>query len=292
MTFCTSCGTPASDGPFCTECGARLVVPQPVEANEPTSVLPAQPPVPAPVEPPPAYLPPAPVAPPAYQPPVPVQQPSGGGGRTALIVALVVLLLVGGGIGGVVLWKQQDDDSGTSTTISRDTSDKPSTEPSDSSDDTSEEPEPSPVADPEDQAQCPDGSVVPAGTNCRVNTAAAAMAAFGIDPSRCTASTAGSGHVGAVNLSCLDDQVHVAIYENPQKRLQRLRDYGYESGGCTSEPGGIVLCGPTKNGRWVRTYANGTGILLYASVEAAGYPVLSDLDQLTATELLKGAPVS
>ena len=47
-----------------------------------------------------------------------------------------------------------------------------------------------------------------------------------------------------------------------------------------------------KNGRWVRAYGDGTGILLYASVEGSGYQTLRALDQLTAAELRNGSPAS
>lgn len=265
VTFCTNCGTPATDAPFCTGCGSRLP-----QVDEATRIW-----APPPVEPPVVQQTPEPVA--------------KGPRRTALIVSLVVLILLGGGAAGVALWMQQEDSDLSTTVTSKRSAESQEPEELGSTSSPTEQAEPSPAPEPTVRAKCPDGALIPAGTNCRVDTAAAAMAAFGIEPSRCRASTAGSDHVGAVNLICLGNQVHIAIYESPRKRLQRLGDYGLGSGGCASEPGGIILCGPTKNGRWVRTYADGTGILLYASVEAEGYSILNELDQLTATELLGGS---
>lgn len=270
LMFCTSCGASLAGGSFCSSCGA----PAPAAA---------QPVVPAlPVVPRPAWADAPTQRPPAPQPPQPPRK-----SRTGLMIGLLVVLLAGTlAVGGVVVWKAQDSEDRTTTSAPRDrVTPRSGSTPGGGAASSSPSAPPSAATA---SARCPDGSVIAVGARCRVDTRAAALAAFGLDAADCRASTSGSAWAGPVNMECLGGAIHVAIYADAAKRAARMSAYGFGSGGCEILGGGRVLCGPTQNGRYLRSYGNGYGILVYASSEGADSATLRNLRQLPADALLKG----
>lgn len=216
-----------------------------------------------------------------------------------MVLGLVLVLALGAGAGAVAVVKQlRDADSGSSASSASgvkksDQGGVEASQPSPSTDATPTASVPEPSATTVIRtAVCPDGTRISGADRCNVSSAAAALAAFGLQAKQCVASTAGDAHAGPVNFSCLDGQIHLAIYENEATRLKRLRQYGLGTEGCQTVPGQRIRCGPTPQNRWIRSYATGAGILIYASATASGYETLISLDQLSAEELTDGTPVS
>lgn len=258
VTYCANCGAPNDGGGFCTSCGARLPEPGiPVAAGYP-------------VQPP---------------PPPPPQGPD----RTWIPVVSIVLVVVLACAGGLVLWKQLGD-SGPEASSASSRPDSPRTPRTTPTADVAASPVPS-TQPQRPRWRCPDGSLVAGAGICRVDTAGAALAAFGLRASECARTTLGADHAGPVNFLCRSGQIHLAVYQNAQKRLARLQAYGLGSGGCVARPGGIIICGPTRTGRTIRSYDTASGILIYASVERGGAGTLNALTQLTVDQLRSGTRV-
>ncbi len=125
---------------------------------------------------------------------------------------------------------------------------------------------------------------------CDLEPVEAQLWAFGFTRTDCDiAADLGSEH-GTDSFECYVDgdrattPVHVARYRDEAARQQRLGDYRV----CTLGPiEGAIECGPTRRGRWLRSFARNTGVLFYAS--AMDRTTLEGIAQRSVTEVLRGA---
>lgn len=285
MTDCPMCGTTSSGTTFCEKCGTRLAPVAPANAAPPPpAVAPAAPPTPAPAPPS------GPMAPSASTSPT-SSAPSRRGARkpprTALLVGagvVAVLAVAGLGVGIGLAAGNDTEPSANSTSVVNDpTSAAPTSNAPSSGVPTSGE-------TPEGPARvCWDGSQVRGTETCPIATGPNAIRyAFPqVDFNTC-ASDAGVGdhfHPGwSYRCHWRGHEFHIAEYVDEAARTERLAEYG------PCNPPGVGLCvaGPTALGnRYVKTYADFTGLLFYVS-SPDGMPALSQLLPRSADVMLNG----